>query len=160
MMTVRNERLANLKALAGDEIDELLRSKEFAIRSLENPNHRMRAAAVSVLSVDFGMDDECVAALLSVADDSDSDVRTAARLALAHRYCSPPSEQARSLYRSVILDEEVDTFTRFDTYIKLLRLDGATPERLSDLLIELQEPSLAKINWEDVNRGTLSDDQN
>ena len=97
MMTVRNERLANLKALAGDEIDELLRSKEFAIRSLENPNHRMRAAAVSVLSVDSGMDDECVAALLSVADDSDSDVRTAARLALAHRYCSPPSEQARSL---------------------------------------------------------------
>lgn len=142
------ENLGQLELLAGPGVQSLLRSRAATEASLDDPDPKLRWAAVILMTHHWGLTEEFLSKCEEMAfNDSDQQVRSGAISWLGALFNGTGNRRIGKLLASIVCNNSERYTTRVSAYRSLLRVNGASGETVfRESLVNLRIPE--DINWE------------
>lgn len=145
-------RKQNLSRLSGKLYPILVASKEATISYANDESSDVRQACLSMLILDFEIDNATVGCLRLRSDDTDPIVRSTARLGLVRHFRGLGMAGWEFPLTEVILDDQMRESERLAAYADLLRFAVNPPESFESFIRRLESATLLDVDWQFVEQ--------
>lgn len=145
-------RRQNLSRLSGKLYPILVASKEAAISYANDESSDVRQACLSMLILDYQIDNATVGCLRLRTKDTDPMVRSTARLGLVRHFRGLGIAGWELPLTEVILDDQLREAERLAAYADLLRFIVDPPESFDAFSRRLESATLSDVDWQFVEQ--------